>query len=61
MYDTTPIRYTSPRIISQFDYFKIINSLGMALTWLVAVGIAVAIIPLGIHQIPEGHYGIYYR
>ncbi|CAM2714827.1 unnamed protein product [Rotaria socialis] len=25
------------------------------------VGIAAAIIPLGIHQIPEGHYGIYYR
>ncbi|CAF4250852.1 unnamed protein product [Rotaria socialis] len=33
----------------------------MALTWLIAVGIAAAIIPLGIHQIPEGHYGIYYR
>ncbi|CAF1345484.1 unnamed protein product [Rotaria magnacalcarata] len=33
----------------------------MAFTWLIAVGIAAAIIPLGIHQIPEGHYGIYYR
>ncbi|CAF1003340.1 unnamed protein product [Rotaria sordida] len=33
----------------------------MVLKWLVAVGIAIAIIPLGIHQIPEGHVGIYYR
>jgi regulator of protease activity HflC (stomatin/prohibitin superfamily) len=33
----------------------------MVLKWLVAVGIAAAIIPLGIHQIPEGHVGIYYR
>lgn len=33
----------------------------MVLRWLVPVGIALAIIPLGIHQIPEGHVGIYYR
>ncbi|CAF2679292.1 unnamed protein product [Rotaria sp. Silwood2] len=33
----------------------------MVLKWLVAVGIVIAIIPLGIHQIPEGHVGIYYR
>ena len=33
----------------------------MVLKWLVAVGIAAVIIPLGIHQIPEGHVGIYYR
>ncbi|CAF3159448.1 unnamed protein product [Rotaria sp. Silwood2] len=33
----------------------------MVLKWLVVVGIAIAIIPLGIHQIPEGHVGIYYR
>ena len=33
----------------------------MVLKWLVAIGIAAAIIPLGIHQIPEGHVGIYYR
>ncbi|CAF1136627.1 unnamed protein product [Rotaria sordida] len=33
----------------------------MVLKWLVAVGIAIAIIALGIHQIPEGHVGIYYR
>ncbi len=33
----------------------------MVLKWLVAVGIVAAFIPLGIHQIPEGHVGIYYR
>ncbi|CAF1309386.1 unnamed protein product [Rotaria sp. Silwood1] len=33
----------------------------MVLKYLIAIGIAVAIIPLGIHQIPEGHVGIYYR
>ena len=33
----------------------------MVLKWVVAVGIIAAIIPLGIHQIPEGHVGIYYR
>jgi hypothetical protein len=33
----------------------------MVLQWLVAFGIVAAIIPLGIHQIPEGHVGIYYR
>ncbi|CAF1054082.1 unnamed protein product [Adineta steineri] len=33
----------------------------MVLKWLVALGIVAAIIPLGIHQIPEGHVGIYYR
>ena len=33
----------------------------MVLKWLVAVGVVAAIIPLGMHQIPEGHVGIYYR
>ena len=33
----------------------------MALQWLIGVAIAAAIIPLGVHQIPEGHVGIYYR
>jgi len=31
----------------------------MVLQWLAAVGIVAVIIPLGIHQIPEGHVGIY--
>ncbi|UJR09882.1 hypothetical protein I4U23_014104 [Adineta vaga] len=33
----------------------------MVLKWLVAFACVGAIIPLGIHQIPEGHVGIYYR
>ena len=33
----------------------------MVLKWSVAMEIAAVIIALGIHQIPEGHVGIYYR
>ena len=33
----------------------------MTLQWIVPIGIALVLIPLGIHQIPEGHVGIYYR
>ncbi|CAF0829412.1 unnamed protein product [Adineta ricciae] len=33
----------------------------MAVKWLVTLGIAVAILASTIHQIPEGHVGIYYR
>jgi len=33
----------------------------MVLKYLAAIGIVAVLIPLGIHQIPEGHVGIYYR
>ena len=33
----------------------------MVLKWAVALGVVAILIPLGIHQIPEGHVGIYYR
>lgn len=33
----------------------------MVLKWAVALGVVALLIPLGIHQIPEGHVGIYYR
>jgi hypothetical protein len=33
----------------------------MVVKWLVALGVAAAIFALSIHQIPEGHVGIYYR
>jgi len=33
----------------------------MALQWLAGVAVFAAIISMGVHQVPEGHVGIYYR
>jgi hypothetical protein len=33
----------------------------MVVKWLVVLGVAAAVFALSIHQIPEGHVGIYYR
>jgi hypothetical protein len=33
----------------------------MVVKWLTVLGVAAAFFALSIHQIPEGHVGIYYR
>jgi hypothetical protein len=33
----------------------------MVVKWLAVLGVAAAFFALSIHQIPEGHVGIYYR
>jgi len=33
----------------------------MVVKWLAALGVAAAFFALSIHQVPEGHVGIYYR